>query len=128
MTPSVILVTGAARGIGAAIASAVAAAGHAVAVCDIDQAAAEATARRLAADHGVAVIGFGMDVASPEGTQAAIAEVERALGPIGGLVNNAGIDVIKPFIESTEDEWDRIIGVNLKGTVRVCRGVLDGMI
>jgi 2-hydroxycyclohexanecarboxyl-CoA dehydrogenase len=43
-------------------------------------------------------------------------------------VNNAGVDVIKPFVDSTEDEWDRIINVNLKGTIRFCRAVLDGMI
>ena len=70
----------------------------------------------------------GVDISSPAAVRDAIAAVERDLGPIEGLVNNAGIDVIKPFVQSTEDEWDRIIAVNLKGTIACCRAVLDGMI
>ena len=49
------------------------------------------------------------------------------LGPLTAVVNNAGIDVIKPFLESTEEEWDRIIAVNLRGTINVCRAALDVM-
>jgi len=120
-------VTGAARGIGAAIAHALAADGWTVAVCDLDEAAATATAATLTADHGLPAAGIAVDIASTDSVRAAVAQIESEVGPIFALVNNAGIDVIKPFIDSTEDEWDRIIAVNLKGTIACCRAVLDGM-
>ena len=128
MTPSVAVVTGAARGIGAAIANAVAAQGSAVAVCDIDGAAATTAAAQIAADHSVPAIGVQVDIASTPSVAAAVVQIEAVLGPITALVNNAGVDVIKPFVDSTEEEWDRIIAVNLRGTIGFCRAVLDGMI
>jgi 2-hydroxycyclohexanecarboxyl-CoA dehydrogenase len=128
MTPQAALVTGAARGIGAAIADALAADGWSVAVGDLDAAGAVATAAALAEAHGVRAVGIGMDIADLGAVRAAVARVERELGPVEALVNNAGIDVIKPFVESTEDEWDRIIAVNLRGTIGCCRAVVDGMI
>jgi 2-hydroxycyclohexanecarboxyl-CoA dehydrogenase len=128
MTPQVVLVTGAARGIGAAIADALAAGGWSVAVGDLDEAGAVATAAALTGAHGVPAVGIGMDIVDLGAVRAAVARVERELGPVEALVNNAGIDVIKPFVESTEDEWDRIIAVNLRGTIGCCRAVLDGMI
>jgi 2-hydroxycyclohexanecarboxyl-CoA dehydrogenase len=127
-SPSVAVITGAARGIGAAIARAVAANGSAIAVCDIDDTAAKATATEIEAEHGVKAIGMRVDIASTASVAQAFAGVTEELGPITALVNNAGIDVIKPFVDSTEDEWDRIIAVNLKGTITCCKAVLDGMI
>src|ERR1700750_2267758 len=105
MTMPVAVVTGGARGIGAAIANTLAATGFAVAVWDIDEAAAMTTAGRIGNDHGVLVLGLGVDVSSSEQVRAATERAERDFGPIAALVNNAGIDVIKPFVESTEDEW-----------------------
>jgi 2-hydroxycyclohexanecarboxyl-CoA dehydrogenase len=128
MTARVAVVTGAARGIGSAIAGAIAAQGNAVAVCDIDGAAASTAAALLAEQYTVPAIGVGVDIAVTASVRDAVARIEAELGPITALVNNAGIDVIKPFVESTEDEWDRIIAVNLKGTIGFCRAVLDGMI
>jgi 2-hydroxycyclohexanecarboxyl-CoA dehydrogenase len=124
----VAMVTGAGRGIGAAIADALAADGWDVAVCDIDAGAAAATAAAVAEAHGIRALGVTVDIADGESVAAAIAAIESGLGPVEALVNNAGIDVIKPFVDSTEAEWDRIIAVNLKGTIRCCRAVLDGMI
>ena len=126
--PRVALVTGAARGIGAAIAAALAADGWSVAVCDVDHEAAVATATAIAAAHGTHAAGVAVDIANVTSVRAAVATVEADLGPIFALVNNAGIDVIKAFIDSTEDEWDRVIAVNLRGTISCCREVLDGMI
>jgi 2-hydroxycyclohexanecarboxyl-CoA dehydrogenase len=120
----VALVTGSARGIGAAIARQLAAQGATVVVADIDGGAAGATAATL---DGKA-IGIAVDVSSASSVGAALDEVRATAGPPDILVNNAGIDVIKPFVESTEDEWDRIIAVNLRGTIGCCRAVLDGMI
>lgn len=129
MTPRVALVTGGARGIGSAICSAMASDGWSVAVCDLDAEAATATATALHAYHpGIRAIGVPTDIANADSVRSAVLRIEDELGPIGALVNNAGIDVIKPFVESTEDEWDRIIEVNLKGTIRCCRAVLDSMI
>lgn len=128
MTHPVAVVTGAARGIGAAIANAVAAQGFAVAVCDVDGAAAASAATQISSDHSLPAIGVQVDIASTASVAAAVALVESTLGPIAALVNNAGIDVIKPFVDTTEDEWDRIIVVNLRGTIGFCRAVLDGMI
>jgi 2-hydroxycyclohexanecarboxyl-CoA dehydrogenase len=128
MTHPVALVTGAARGIGAAIANALAADGFAVAIGDLDPASASATASQIAADHGVATMAVGVDIAALGDVRAAIEQVEAVLGPLTAVVNNAGIDVIKPFLESTEAEWDRIIAVNLRGTINVCRAALDVMV
>jgi 2-hydroxycyclohexanecarboxyl-CoA dehydrogenase len=120
----VVLVTGAARGIGAAVADACAKAGAKVAIGDVD---AEG-ARAKAADIGVATLGLALDVTSRASVDAAIASVEGELGPLDVLVNNAGVDVIKPFVDSTADEWERIIKVNLMGTFHCCQSALVGMI
>jgi 2-hydroxycyclohexanecarboxyl-CoA dehydrogenase len=124
----VAVVTGGAGGIGAAICEALAGDGWHVGVWDLDLAAAEARARVLAEERGVRTQAVCVDIANGEQVRSAVADVEARLGPIEALVNNAGIDVIKPFVDSTEDEWDRIIAVNLKGTIACCRAVLDGMI
>jgi 2-hydroxycyclohexanecarboxyl-CoA dehydrogenase len=123
----VAIVTGAGRGIGAAIAARLAAAGAAVAVCDVDAALAEASAAKLAASGGRA-IAVRADVADGASVAKAVARVAAELGPASVLVNNAAIDVIRPFVETAEADWDRILAVNLRGTIVCCRAVLDGMI
>jgi 2-hydroxycyclohexanecarboxyl-CoA dehydrogenase len=127
LSAKVAVVTGAGRGIGAAIAAELASGGAAVAIWDVDGAGAAATASRLAAEHGGKAIGVAVDIRDRQSVDGAVAEVERQLGPIDVLVNNAGIDVIKPFLDSSEDEWDRIISVNLKGTILCCHRVAAGM-
>ena len=124
----VVLVTGGARGIGAAVVDGLAAAGASVAVGDLDGAGAAETAARAADAHGVATVGIDMDVTSRDNIDAAIAKAQADLGPLAVLVNNAGIDVIKPFVESTADEWERIIAVNLMGMFHCCQSVLVGML
>ncbi len=126
--PDVVLVTGGGGGIGTAICTAVAATGAAVAVADLDPERAAAVAARVSAAAGGPVLGLGMDVADDASVLAAVARVEADLGPIGGLVNNAGIDVIGRFVDSDPRSWDRLIAVNLRGTIGVTRAVLDGMI
>jgi 2-hydroxycyclohexanecarboxyl-CoA dehydrogenase len=120
----VVLVTGAARGIGAGIARAAAAAGAVVALGDV----AETSVREAAEALGGRALPLVMDVSDARSVRAAVAEAEARLGPIDALVNNAGIDVIGPFLDSSEETWDRLWAVNLKGTLLATRAVLHGMV
>ena len=123
----VALVTGAGRGIGAAIAAALAAEGAAVAALDLDSEAAATTAARLVAT-GARAIGVRADITDSAAVREAVATSTAALGPIDVLVNNAGWDKIEPFVDNTEDDWDRILAINLRGPITVTRAVLDQMI
>ncbi|MFJ9025600.1 SDR family NAD(P)-dependent oxidoreductase [Streptomyces sp. NPDC102259] len=124
----VALVTGAGRGIGEAIADRLAAHGAAVAVCDLDPAAADKVAVRLAERYAVPTIGVGADISDGTAVRAAVERVAAELGPVDVLVNNAAVDVIGRFVDSGEETWDRIIAVNLRGTITTTRAVLDSMI
>lgn len=124
----IALVTGAGRGIGAAIADALAADGAVVAACDVDGGAATETAAALAGLYGANAIGVTADISDSASVRAAADEVKSRLGPVGILVNNAAIDVIERFVDNTEETWDRIIAVNLRGTITVTRACLDHMI
>ncbi|MET7689012.1 3-oxoacyl-ACP reductase family protein [Streptomyces sp. NPDC005483] len=124
----VALVTGAGRGIGEAIADTLAAQGASVAVCDVDTQAAGKVAARLTERHGVPATGVGADISDSAAVRAAVRRVTAELGPVDVLVNNAAIDVIGRFVDSDEDTWDRIIAVNLRGTITMTRAVLDSMI
>ena len=118
MADRVALITGAGQGIGRAIAETLAAAGHRVAVADLNPATASDTAAAIEATGGTA-IAVAMDVGDTVGVQAATEAVTSRLGPIDIVVNNAGFDQLMPFLETTEDFWDRILEVNFKGALRV---------
>jgi 2-hydroxycyclohexanecarboxyl-CoA dehydrogenase len=128
LTGKVALVTGAGRGIGAAIAARLAEDGADVAVCDVDEASAGAVAARAVASCGRRAIAVRMDVTDEASIRSGVAFVTERLGPVDVLVNNAGIDVIGPFVDSNEEAWGRIIAVNLMGTLRCCREVAPGML
>jgi 2-hydroxycyclohexanecarboxyl-CoA dehydrogenase len=121
-TPRTALVTGAARGIGAAIATELAARGHRVAVADILD---EDAAKTAAAIDGLAV---HLDVTDTESVSAAVAEAEQRLGPLEILVNNAGWDEFRPFLDTDEPLWQRIVEINYMGCLRCCRRVAPGMV
>lgn len=125
---SVALVTGAGRGIGAAIAAVLAARGTAVAVCDLDGDAAGRVASGLTERYGVRAAGIAVDISDDDAVRAAADRATAGLGPVNLLVNNAAVDVIGRFVDSDPATWDRIIAVNLRGTIAVTRAVLDGMI
>jgi 2-hydroxycyclohexanecarboxyl-CoA dehydrogenase len=121
------LVTGAARGIGAAIAARLAAEGARVAIADLDAEAAEKLAVQLGTlDQPCG--GFPVDVADLGSIASLVREVTETLGPIDVLVNNAGIDKIQPFLESEPETWDRLLAVNLRGTIAMCHAVVPGLI
>jgi 2-hydroxycyclohexanecarboxyl-CoA dehydrogenase len=120
----VALVTGAGRGIGAAIAQALAARGAAVAILDLDGEAAAKTAAALPTD----AVGIDADITDSAGVRAAVDQASSTLGPIDVLVNNAGWDKFEPFVDNTEADWDKILTINLKGPIIVTRAVLDEMI
>src|SRR4051794_30236832 len=105
----VALVTGAGRGIGEAIAEALAAGGASVAVCDVDAEAAGKVAARLTEQYGVRAAGVGADISDSAAVRAAVGRAEAELGPVDILVNNAAVDVIGRFVDSDEETWDRII-------------------
>jgi 2-hydroxycyclohexanecarboxyl-CoA dehydrogenase len=122
------LVTGAAGGIGTAICKHLALAHANVAVCDLDGDAAQRLSAELARTGKGTAAGYAMDVANSAHVAEAVAAVEAQQGPVDILVNAAGIDKIEPFVESTEDTWQKVVAVNYLGTVAVTRAVLDGMI
>jgi 2-hydroxycyclohexanecarboxyl-CoA dehydrogenase len=125
----VAVVTGGGRGIGAAIVARLAEDGADVAVCDVDEGLAGAVADRVAAaSFGGRAMAVRMDVADEASVRDGLALVGERLGPAYVLVNNAGIDVIGPFVESTEEAWRRIIDVNLVGTLRCCHAMAPGML
>jgi 2-hydroxycyclohexanecarboxyl-CoA dehydrogenase len=119
----VAVVTGAAQGIGRAVAEALAADGCTVAVWDVDEAKAKEAGSMFDAGLGLAV-----DVSDLESVRSASVATEAALGPVDVLVNNAGIDVIGPFLESDPDDWDRVIEVNYRGQLNTCFTIAPGMV
>ena len=123
MSTRVALVTGGARGIGRAIALELAAAGCAVAVGDLLADEAEA----VAAEIGRNAIAVPLDITDGAAVAAAVASVGERLGPVDIAVNNAGWDELRPFLETDEPFWDRVIDINYKGCLRVTKAVLPGM-
>jgi 3-oxoacyl-[acyl-carrier protein] reductase len=115
----VALVTGGARGIGAAIGTALAAAGAAVVLGDLDLDAAAETARRID-PGGQKVSATALDVRSRESFAAALQRTLSSHGPLDVLVNNAAITIQRPFFEIDEAEWDEVLAVNLRGVFLGC--------
>lgn len=121
------IITGGAQGIGLAISQRFARDGAKVAIWDIDEAAAQRTADELVAAGGKA-IACRVDIADRAQVDAAIATVREAFGPISILVNNAGISNIVPFLDMTEEQWDRMITINLKGVFHCTQAVIPDML
>src|SRR6266540_2244235 len=120
-TPArVAIVTGAARGIGAATAERLARDGMAVAVLDLEEALCKATVDRITAS-GARALGVGADVADAAQVEAAVARVAEELGPPTVLVNNAGVIHDNLLFKMTEDDWDTVIGVHLRGAFLMSR-------
>ena len=116
----IAIVTGAGQGIGAAIATKLAAEGATVVATDINEETAKATAAALG--HGA--VGILTDVADRESVGAMVDRVVSELGRVDVLVNNAGWDKAEPFVDSQPSDWDRIIAINLYGHVAEQRQIV----
>ena len=126
ITGQVAVVTGAARGIGFAIAQALGQSGARVAIADLDAAAADTAARQLC-ELGIDAIGVAVDVADEAQVQAMVAAVEQALGGVDILVNNAGIVSTGPLLEVSAAEWNRVMAIDLTSVFFCAKAVLPGM-
>jgi 3-oxoacyl-[acyl-carrier protein] reductase len=113
-TSRVAIVTGAARGIGAATAQRLARDGHAVAVLDLDEAACAATVEAITSSGGRA-LAVGVDVSKADQVEAAVKRVADELGAPTILVNNAGIIRDNLIFKMSEDDWDAVMAVHLRG-------------
>src|SRR6266478_8462525 len=124
LTGQTAIVTGAATGIGEAIARRLARAGATIAVADLNLAGAS----EVAASIGGESFGIAIDISRSDSAQQAIAEVLSRRGQIDVLVNNAGLGGrAAPLWEQTDEDWQRIIAVNMTGVFNCCRAVIAHM-
>jgi NAD(P)-dependent dehydrogenase (short-subunit alcohol dehydrogenase family) len=123
----VALVSGGATGMGAAAARAIAAEGAKVAIVDRNTGDGNATAAAIRADGGEAIFAEA-DVTSEAAVNQAVTEVVRHLGPVTALFNHAGSIVIKPFLQTTLEEWESLHAINVRSMFLMTKAVLPSMI
>ncbi len=123
----VAVVTGGASGIGAATSEVLASAGAAVVIGDIDGDGAQQTAEKIAADGGRAVA-MRTDTRSRADVQALVARAVSEYGQLDVMANVAGVGHAKPVAEITDEEFDRLVGINLKGVLYGCQAALEVMV
>ena len=127
MTEKIAIVTGSARGIGAATARRLATDGMAVAVLDLDEAACAGTVKEIA-DAGGRALAVGADVSDGDQVRAAVERVAAELGEPTVLVNNAGVIRDNLLFKMTDDDWDTVVGVHLRGAFLMTRAVQKHMV
>lgn len=124
LTGKIALVTGASRGIGAAIADTLAAAGATVIGTATSENGANAITQRLAPSHGM---GRVLNASDEQGIEQLIGDIEKEFGQLDILVNNAGITRDNLLMRMKDQEWDEIMNVNLKSVYRASKAVMRGM-
>lgn len=120
-----VLITGGSRGLGRAVVEALVAAGHEVA---FTFRSGEAAAREVERGAGGRAVAFAFDLADRSRPEELVAEVEARMGPVAGLVNNAGIRREALLALTSDAAWDEVLDSNLGGAFRCCRAVLRGMV
>jgi len=123
----VAIVTGSGQGIGRGVAMCLAHVGAHVVIAD-QATQGIASVKAAVEDLGVQALGIPTDVSRADDVERMIRQTVERFGKIDILVNNAGTLVVKPMVEQTEEEWDRVLDVNLKGVFLCCRHVLPEMI
>jgi NAD(P)-dependent dehydrogenase (short-subunit alcohol dehydrogenase family) len=121
-----VIVTGGGAGMGLATAHAFAREGADVVVAELDPERAEVAAGQIEAAGGSA-IGVAVDVADRSGVERLVEKAVSTYGGVDALVNNAGLTLFRPLLEMTEDDWDRILAVNLKASFLTTQAVVASM-
>jgi len=121
------IVTGAASGIGNAIAHRYAQAGGKVAIADLNQEAAQKAADDITAKYGTAVLALAMDVTSEEQVNAGVAQVVEAWGGVDVLVSNAGIQIVNPVENFAYADWKKMLAIHLDGAFLTSKACLPHM-
>jgi NAD(P)-dependent dehydrogenase (short-subunit alcohol dehydrogenase family) len=121
------LVTGAASGIGLETALVFAGRGADLVICDVDEAGLEAASKRIEA-LGCSVLARRVDVSSADEMRAFAAEVHQRVEAVDILMNNAGVAIIGPFLSTTLEDWNRILGINTLGVVHGCHFFIPNMV
>jgi 3-oxoacyl-[acyl-carrier protein] reductase len=124
----VALITGGARGIGTATAERLAEDGAAIAIADLDGAGAEAVAKEIAAAYGVHAIGLKCDVSQAAEVDRTVAQIAERLGSLDILVNNAGITRDNLIHKMTDEDWDLVAAVHLRGAFLCSRAAQREMV
>jgi NAD(P)-dependent dehydrogenase (short-subunit alcohol dehydrogenase family) len=122
------LVTGAARGIGRTIAECFVAEGAKVLIADIMLEAAQATAAELASQGTAEVLAIKADVSQVSEISAMLNVVEQKCGKLDILINNAGIQIRNPSLDFKEEDWDKLMGINLKAAFFCCQAAAKVMV
>jgi 3alpha(or 20beta)-hydroxysteroid dehydrogenase len=120
------VITGAGRGQGAATAALFARSGASVVIGDIDLDAATESAKAVA-DAGGTAVAVHADVSTAKGAEALIGAARDTFGRLDALVNNAGVALFKQVEDITEEEWDRVVDIDLKGVFLMCRAAVPLM-
>lgn len=122
------LITGGTKGLGLAMARALAQAGANIALCSRNADEAREAAREIAETTGRRTAGFEADITRSDSIARLAGDLQAALGPVDILINNAGCNVRKPLAELTEEDWDFVIDTSAKGSFLCSKAFMPGMI